>query len=52
MNQKENDKNDGVKNIKEKAKGVHIQKHKSNYPYTKHNDKELNAPLFHMPNTN
>lgn len=38
MDQKENDENDGIENIKEKAKGIHVQQHKSDNTYTKHND--------------
>ncbi len=51
MDQKENDKYNGIKNIKIKAKGIHIQKHKCNYPDAKHDDEQLNSPLLHMPDT-
>ena len=39
MDQKENNENNRIKNIKIKTKRIHIQKHKSNNPYTKHNNK-------------
>lgn len=52
MDQKENNKKKRIENIKEKAERIHVQHHKCHNAYTKHNDKELNAPLFHVPDTN
>jgi hypothetical protein len=52
VDHKKHNKDDGVKNIKEETEGVHVQKHKGNDAYAKHDNKELNAPLFHVPNAN
>jgi hypothetical protein len=52
MDNKEDNKYQGVKNIKEEAEGVHVQKHEGYDAYAKHDNKELNAPLFHVPNAN
>jgi hypothetical protein len=39
MDQKENNKDEGIKDIKVKPEGVHIQEHEGNDADAKHNDK-------------
>lgn len=52
MDKKENDEQHWIEDAEKEAEAIQVEEYEGDDPRAKHNNEQLNTPLFHMPDSN